>query len=308
MRKLVVIVLFVLAAAAVAGCNGGAGEEGAAGVTGSGAGGEAVAGLREDGSSRSLQAAAGGAADQAASAKTVSASVPEVGPQIVQTASVRLSVARDRFEEAVDDARSIADGLGGHVVTSSASQGSSARLVRGTLVLRIPAGSYTEAMRSLAALGHVESSEESGRDVSQEYVDLRARIRQLQAVESQLLELLDRADTVGAALAVQQQLSQVQLDLEQARGRLQYLDDQVAFATISLGIHERLVPVQAKSDGGFGVVDAWKKAGHGFIAVLGWTFVVLATAAPIVLILALAFLLTRAAVRGRLPWLRRHPV
>jgi hypothetical protein len=307
MRKLVVIVLFVLAAAAVAGCNGGAGEEGAAGVTGGG-GGEAVPSLRENGSSQSLRAAAGGAADQAASAKTFSASVPEVGPQVVQTASVRLSVARDRFEEAVDDARSIADGFGGFVVSSSASQGSSARLVRGTLVLRIPARSYTEAMRSLAALGHVESSEESGRDVSQEYVDLRARIRQLQAVESQLLELLDRADTVGAALAVQQQLSQVQLDLEQARGRLQYLDDQVAFATISLGIHERLVPVQTSEDGGFGVVDAWKKAGHGFIAVLGWTFVVLATAAPIVLILALVFLLTRAALRGRLAWLRRHPV
>jgi predicted small secreted protein len=305
MRKLVVIVLFVLAAAAVAGCNGGAGEE--AGVTGGG-GGELAPSRGEDGSSRSIQAEAGGAADQAASAKTFSASVPEVGPQIVQTASVRLSVARGRFEEAVDDARSIAGGLGGFVVSSSASQGSSARLVRGTLVLRIPARNYTEAMRSLAALGHLESSEESGRDVSQEYVDLRARIRQLQAVESQLLELLDRADTVGAALAVQQQLSQVQLDLEQARGRLQYLDDQVAFATISLGIHERLLPVQASGDGGFGVVDAWKKAGHSFIAVLGWTFVVLATAAPIVLILALAFLLTRAALRGRLPWLHRRPV
>ena len=307
MRKLVVIVLFVLAAASVAACSSGGGGGESAGVTGGG-GGELAPSPGEDGSARSIQAAAGGAADQGVSAKTFSASVPSVGPQIVQTASLRLSVARNRFEEAADDARSIADGLGGFVVSSSASQGTSERLVSGTLVVRIPARSYTEAMRSLAALGQVESSEESGRDVSQEYVDLRARIRQLQAVESQLLELLERADTVGAALAVQQQLSQVQLDLEQARGRLQYLDDQVAFATISLGIHERLVPVQTGGDGGFGVVDAWKKAGHGFIAVLGWTFVVLATVAPIVIILALALLLTRAVLRGRLPWLRRRPV
>jgi hypothetical protein len=110
---------------------------------------------------------------------------------------------------------------------------------------------------------------------------------------------------VGAALAVQEQLSQVQLELEQARGRLQYLDDQVAFATISLGIHERLVPVATKKDeGGFRIVEAWSKAASGFLAVLGWTFVVLATAAPIVLVLALAFLLGRAAWR-RAPWPRQ---
>jgi hypothetical protein len=234
-------------------------------------------------------------------------SVPEIGPQIVQTSSVRLSVQRGRFDETVDEARSIAAGLAGFVVSSSASQGSAQRLVRGTLVLRIPARNYAEAMKALASLGRVEARRENGQDVSQEYVDLRARTRQLQAVESQLLELLDRADTVGAALAVQQQLSQVQLDLEQARGRLQYLDDQVAFSTISLDLHERVLPVPTSGGDRFGIVDAWSKAAAGFLAVLGWTFVVLATAAPLVLILAVALFLTRVAVRKRLRWPSRRP-
>jgi Domain of unknown function (DUF4349) len=232
--------------------------------------------------------------------------VPEIGPQIVQTSSVRVSVQRGRFDETVDEARSIAAGLAGFVVSSSASQGSAQRLVRGTLVLRIPARSYADAMKALAALGRVEARRENGQDVSQEYVDLRARTRQLQAVESQLLELLDRANTVGAALAVQQQLSQVQLDLEQARGRLQYLDDQVAFSTISLDLHERVLPVQTSGGDRFGIVDAWSKAAAGFLAVLGWTFVVLATAAPLVLILAIALLLARVAFRKRLRWPSRR--
>jgi hypothetical protein len=209
------------------------------------------------------------------------------------------------FDETVLEARSIATALGGFVVDSSASQGPAQRLVGGTLVIRVPARSYGDAIESLQALGRVEARTESGQDVSQEYVDLRARIRQLQAVESQLLELLDRADTVGAALAVQERLSQVQLELEQARGRLQYLDDRVAFATISLAIHERLVPVPAAGHDGFGIVDAWSKAGHGFLAVIGWTFVVVATAAPIVLLVVLALLLVRMGLRGRPTWLRR---
>jgi hypothetical protein len=301
MRKLVFIVLVVLAAVAVAGCSSG-GEEGggAAGVTG-----DLEAGA---GAARSAVAGEVTGADKALpSSQPNVTGVPEIGPQIVQTSSVRLSVQRGRFDETVDEARSIAAGLAGFVVSSSASQGSAQRLVRGTLVLRIPARNYAEAMKALASLGRVEARRENGQDVSQEYVDLRARTRQLQAVESQLLELLDRANTVGAALAVQQQLSQVQLDLEQARGRVQYLDDQVAFSTISLDLYERVLPVPKSGGDRFGIVDAWSKAAAGFLAVLGWTFVVLATAAPLVLLLAVALFLARVAFRKRLRWPSRRP-
>jgi len=300
MRKLVFIVLVVLAAVAVAGCSsGGEDSGGAAGVTGdfeAGGGAESAVSGNVAGADKALP-----------SAQRNVSGVPEIGPQVVQTSSVRLSMQRGRFDETVDEARSIAAGLGGFVVSSSASQGSTQRLVRGTLVLRIPARNYAEAMKSLAALGRVESRRENGQDVSQEYVDLRARIRQLQAVESQLLELLDRANTVGAALAVQQQLSQVQLDLEQARGGLQYLDDQVAFSTISLDLHERVLPVPTSRGDHFGILDAWSKAASGFLAVLGWTFIVLATAAPLVLILAFTLFLARVAFRKRFPWPGRRP-
>jgi hypothetical protein len=290
MRKLAAIILLTLALGVIAGCSSDDEESGAGGVTSS----EPAALER----SNDFEAAASGGGGSAAGEEpTAPGDVPQVGPQVVQTASVRLSVRGGRFGEVVDEARSIAGGFGGFVVSSTASQGTEQRLVRGTLVLRIPARSYAEAMKSLAALGRVESQNESGQDVSQEYVDLRARARQLQAVEAQLLVLLDRADTVGAALAVQQQLSQVQLELEQARGRIQYLDDRVAFATISLAIHEALVPVAKVDEGGFGIVEAWKKAANGFLAVVGWTFVVIATAAPLLVLLVLIWFLARSAAR-----------
>jgi hypothetical protein len=300
MRKLVFIVLVVLAAFVAGGCS--SGGEDAGGVAG------ATSGGGEGGGSVRSAVAGELTADEAVPSPQRNVSgVPEIGPQIVQTSSVRLAVRRGRFDETVDEVRAIATGLGGFVVSSSASQGTGQQLVQGTLVLRIPARSYADAMESLGALGRVESRRENGQDVSQEFVDLRARTRQLQAVESQLLELLDRADTVGAALAVQRQLSQVQLDLEQARGRLQYLDDQVAFSTISLELHERVLPLAKSGGGRFGIVDAWSKAAAGFLAVLGWTFVVLATAAPLVLLLALALFLARVAFHKRLRWPSRRP-
>jgi hypothetical protein len=295
MRKLVVISTLVIGAAALAGCSGnGGGGGGTAGVTG---GSDKASG---GGSYRGTVVSAGAVTGEGKAAPSPSQSgsgVPEVGPKIVQTASLTLSVRRGHFEDAIDEARSIATGLGGFVVSSSASQSGFNRLVRGTLVVRVPGSSYADAMKALSALGRVQGRQEAGQDVSQEYVDLKARTRQLEAVESQLLELLERANTVGAALAVQRELSQVQLELEQAKGRLNYLDDQVAFATISLAVHERLLVPKGNGGGGFGIVDAWSKAATGFLAVIGWMFVALATAAPVIVLLALGLLLGRTLRR-----------
>jgi hypothetical protein len=232
-------------------------------------------------------------------------SLPSLGPRVIQTASVTLSVATDEFENVVDRARTIATGFGGFVVGSSASQGPEQRLVRGTLVLRVPERSYAQAMRGLAALGRVESREESGQDVSQEFVDLEARARHLEAVERQLLGLLDEADTVAAALAVQSELNNVQLELEQVRGRLRYLEDQVSFATISLAIHERQAAPEGDDEPAWGIVDAWRTAAHGFVTVVGWMLVAAATIAPVVLLLVLALLGGRFALRRTMPAWRR---
>jgi Domain of unknown function (DUF4349) len=288
-RCALLAVVFALAVS-VAACSGGGDEEGAA------VGGGQPAPAGEDGAAR-MPTRSGGEGE-GAEAAPVASTVPAVGPRVIQTASLTVSVARGKFDETVDEARSIAARFGGFVVSSTASQGFENRLVRGTLVVRVPARSYADAVRSIADLGRVEARDESGQDVSQDFVDLEARVRHLRAVETQLLELLERADTVAAALAVQSQLNQVQLELEQARGRLQYLDDQVSFATISLALHERL-PVAAQDNGRWGIVDAWRTAVHNVVAVVGWTFVAVATVAPALVLLLLAYLIGRRVVRRR---------
>lgn len=226
--------------------------------------------------------------------------LPAFGPQVIQTASLTITVARGEFEEAVARARTIATGLGGFVTSSSASQGDGSRLVRGAIVLRVPSDAYGRAMSALTELGRVEGREEAGEDVSAQFVDVRARVRHLEAVEAQLLRFLDRTKTVGEALAVQQRLNDVQLQLEESRGRLRYLSDQTAFATITLDVAERGVPVGPPPSDGFGLGDAWQAAVNGLETVAAGLFVALVTAGPVLLVLGAAF------AGGRLLWRRRR--
>jgi hypothetical protein len=155
-------------------------------------------------------------------------------------------------------------------------------------------------MNSLTELGQVEGRQEAGEDVTAQFVDLRARVRHLESVETQLLRFLDRTKTVGEALAVQQRLNDVQLQLEESRGRLRYLSDQTAFATITLDVAERGVPVAPPDDGGFGLGDAWQSAVNGLEMVAAGLFVALVTAGPVLVLLGAAFL------GGRVVWRRRR--
>lgn len=236
----------------------------------------------------------GGGSDEAA---VPVAELPGAGPKVIQTATLGVVVEEGRFDDAVRQARGIAARLGGFVVSSQTQRGDEDVPRSGMLVLRVPGESYAAAMDALGRLGEIEHESEEGTDVSQEYVDLEARQRHLEAVEAQLLELLERARTVQAALAVQSQLNGTQLELEQVRGRLRFLDDRTELATITLELRE---PEREEADaGGWGVVDAWKAGAHAFVTVARWAFVLVAAVAPLLLVALLGWLGARAVRRRR---------
>ena len=229
-------------------------------------------------------------------------SLPSVGPSIVQTASLSISVARDEFEETIQRARTSPP--------APAASWSARALRRGTSSASSEARSSC-ASQSRSTRACWSSSRGSARSRRRRK---RGRTSRRSWSTSRPASAISRpsrpgssassseANTVAAALAVQSELNRVQLELEQGRGRLDYLDDQVAFATISLEVRESQVAA-AESDGGpWGIVDAWRAAGTGFVTVVGWIFVAAATIAPVVLLLALAFLAARlAGLRVRRP-------
>jgi hypothetical protein len=274
-----------------------------AAVAGDAAGGVAVGAPTEMAGEPAAEELAENGTDLATAEPIDVTSLPPLDAKVIQSASLTISVPSGDFGEVFQRAEDLARRFGGFVVSSSASPGEDQRLVRGTLVVSIPERSYADAKTELGKLGQIEARDESGQDVSLQYVDLEARARHLQAVERQLLEFLDQTTTIGDALVVQDRLNQVQLQLEEIRGQLRYLDDQTSFATIALTIYERGVPVAGNGDGGgWGIGEAWGTAVDGFMKVIGGVFVGLATAGPILAALALA------AIAGRIYWRRRRAV
>jgi len=288
MKRLALLVLLVLSLA-VAACSSGSSESASEGGGASTVGETAVGGAEPAGKEPSRMAATKDSTGWSA--------VSVIGPRIVRTASLRLSIAHGRFDEAVQSAGSIATSDGGFVASSSESRNGKGHGTSGTLVLRVRSDRCDDAMTRLSDLGRVTGREESGQDVSAEFVDLQARRRHLEAVEAQLLKLLEQADSVPAALAVQSKLDDVQLALEETRGQLRYLDDQTSFATITLSLVER-APLGSGGDGG-GVLDAWADGAHAFGRVTAATFVFMATIAPVLILLGAVAFAGRYAVRRR---------
>jgi hypothetical protein len=102
------------------------------------------------------------------------------------------------------------------------------------VTFRVPAERFEEALSGVEGLARrVLARSVSGQDVTEEFVDLSSRLRNLEATRDRLLELLARAERVEDALQVNQALSDVQGQIEQIQGRMKYLRESAALSTIS---------------------------------------------------------------------------
>jgi hypothetical protein len=110
------------------------------------------------------------------------------------------------------------------------------------LTITIPSSRFDDAFNDLRRLGKLVSDSTRSEDVTEEFVDLRSRQRNLEATEKSLLTLLGRARTVGEVLSVQRELTTVQGQLEEIKGRLKYLGQRTTMSTITVGLRPVLPP------------------------------------------------------------------
>jgi hypothetical protein len=116
-----------------------------------------------------------------------------------------------------------------------------------SMTVRVPAASYQDVLSEIRGLGvKVDSEGSNASDVTEEYTDLEARLRNLEATEVRLLELMGRATNVNEILQVQDRLNGVRSEIERVKGRMSLLDRLTDLATIT--VHLR--PVVAGSGGG----------------------------------------------------------
>jgi hypothetical protein len=234
---------------ALSACGGGGGEAAQSGQT---ARSEAEAGRGASG----VPGAGGGELAVADTGVSDDLSAPgDFDRKIVKTAE--LGIRAEEVRDAAASAQQIAAGFGGSVLSSqiAGSDGS----VSADLVLLVPSPEFEVALDELRGLGkEVTSDTVRGEDVTEEFVDLESRERNLLAAEQSLLELYDRAQSVNAALAIERELTGIRGEIELVQGRIQYLEDRTASSRISLSIQPvaRPSPPPAWSPGRV-VAQAW---------------------------------------------------
>lgn len=172
--------------------------------------------------------------------------------------------------QARDDIAQLATRLEGYVV-STAITGKDLNL-RGNIVIRVPDTKFETALSELRKLSvRVNTERTSSQDVTEEYTDLQARLKNAEAAESQLLELLQRADKVDDILQVYQQLTQVRQQIEQLKGRIQYLERSSSMSLISVNLEPESSATPVVSPG-WNFWEIIKAAARGFV-IFGQIFI-----------------------------------
>jgi len=109
----------------------------------------------------------------------------------------------------------------------------------GTVTIRVPAGKLDEAVKKIKTLAiKVEGETISATDVTAQYVDMEARLKNLQAEEAQYLTILKKAKTVDDILKVTENLNWVRSDIESLQAQIKYLASQVEISSITVSLTE----------------------------------------------------------------------
>jgi hypothetical protein len=163
---------------------------------------------------------------------------------IILTANIAMK-ASDPWATA-EKAQTVATDLGGDVIGLNESGTKDDRVA--SLTLRVPSAQFTEALRRLRALdADVTSSTVNGQDVSDQFVDLKARLAAKQAEEDRYNALLTRAATVDEILKVDAALANVRTQIEQLQGQVNSINSRTQFSTITVSVSPAIVPVGTPS-------------------------------------------------------------
>ena len=212
---------------------------------------------------------------------------------IVRNGDISL-VVKDVLE-ARDAIARLAVSLDGYVVSSSIAGEEEG--MRGNIAIRVPDNKFEEALSEFRNLAVRVRSESTGsRDVTEEYVDLKSRLKNAEATESQYLEVLEKATDVEDILRVYERLSQVRREIEQLKGQMQYLERTSSMSLISVGL---MPEVSAKPviSAGWSALEILKSAVRGIVTFGQWLVTIL--------IWLLIFSPVWGAVAGLTYWRRR---
>lgn len=159
---------------------------------------------------------------------------------VIKQAYMEISVASP--EEAMVAVSNLANSLGGYVVSSNSWTNTNYQGVaykQTSVAIRIPSEKLDDVMQSIremAANGKdgVISENVSGQDVTSDYTDSQSRLRNLEAAEAQLMELLKNTTDLSATMEVFRELTSVREQIEVLKGHIKYLEESSSLSSVTV--------------------------------------------------------------------------
>lgn len=174
-------------------------------------------------------------ADEATKATGTKTSAP-LPRKIIYTATVAMNT--NDFPQTVAKLNAAVKGSNGYIAeTNVESEVGSPK--SGTWKVRIPAEKFESFMASLGSIGEISTSTTSSQDVSEEFYDVAARLKNKRLEEDRLLQIL-RSSTgkLQEILTLEKEISRVREDIERIEGRLRFLTNQTDLTTVTITVHE----------------------------------------------------------------------
>ena len=228
----------------------------------------------------------------------------QTAPVVVERKIIRnadLQLEANAPEEAQQKITQIAESKGGFVVESTQSSSDAKATTRDTVTMtvRVPSAKFDEALseiRQTASRVIVESVK--GQDVTEEFIDIEARLKTQKALEAQFLEIMKRSNSVEDALNVQTEIARVRGEIEKIEGRKRFLESQASLSTVKI----KLQSPTAFSANSTGFFYQLKEAfGDGFAAALNFILIlvkILIALLPFLILIVLPiYLLIRYILR-----------
>jgi hypothetical protein len=200
---------------------------------------------------------------------------------IVRTGQASIEV--DSLEASMAELRRIVQRSGGFVADASVQSGRN-QIRSATLELKVPASRFDELTEGLKPLGRVQFVNVGAEDVSEEFVDLTARVANGHRLEDRLVELLrTRTGKLQDVLSVERELARVREEIERMEGRLRFLKTRAQLSTLSVNLYEP-PPLVASQPGRSVIGEAFKTAWRNFVGVVAGVIASLGFVVPVVVL------------------------
>ncbi|WP_078427085.1 DUF4349 domain-containing protein [Alkalihalobacterium alkalinitrilicum] len=183
-----------------------------------------------------------------------------------------LSLEVTDYHESEAEIQKRVNELGGFVLESSIYR-SGEQQIHGNLVVKVPQAYFQSFMNEVETNSvRVHERYVSGNDVTEEYVDLESRLRSKRVVEKRLLGFMEEATNTEDLLKISSDLGKVQEEIETFLGRINYIEKNVEFSTITIHLQENKVNVpsiQGSQD-----LNTWDKSKSLFMASINNTMAI----------------------------------